>query len=177
MSDEKHETIKAFIARMGLKFTATRVPSRPDRDEETMTADEKRWDAEAFHFVISFTRGKENIGACYSMGKGHALKAIPRQCKAPRADEVLDALISDAESWDNARKVGASAPDVDTFAREMGYDDEGDVLLGRTRERIPLMARARRAQRTFDACKATHDGLVRLLGADGFEALRNCERL
>ncbi len=170
----KPETLAAFIPRMGMTFTATRVQARPDKQGELSDSDE-RWQREAFHFVVTFKRGPFELTTFYSMGKGHALKHDPRSCKPPKATEVLDSLLSDAESWDNARKIGASEPDIDTFASECGYDDSHEPC--EPGKRRSFIARYRECERAFNGCREVHDKLIKMLGADGYAALRDCERL
>jgi hypothetical protein len=163
----------------------TRIPERPDRGPRT--EDEKRWDAEAGHFLVTFQRRERAHGRVvaqmstyYSMGSGHRLKGTNPNANVfnpPSAHDVMDALLSDAESWDNARPIGASSPDVDTFARELGYDEDHSERFGAREERLSLMQRAERARRAFEACGKTFADLNAFFGADGFEALRRCERL
>jgi hypothetical protein len=187
--DKPQETIRAFIDRMGIKFTATRIPERPDKDDATSER-ERAWQRDAFHFLVSFRRGAESLTTYYSMGKGHAAKYDPTgktPARPVRADEVLDALLSDAESWDNARPVivgpdgsrTLGAPDVDTFASELGYDsDPGpyDPATGRHKPES-FVKRFRACERAFKACGETHAKLIKMLGAEGYAALRDCERL
>lgn len=175
------ETIANFLKRMGVIFKATPIDARPDRAYDALTEREREWERDAFHFLVSFKASNgETFATFYSMGKGNGRKGPDGRMGAPspKGPEVLDALLSDAESWDNARAPGDPAPDVDTFAREMGYDDESpewDHREGK-RDRPGLMARARRAQRAFDACECTYRALVRLFERDGFDSLRACER-
>lgn len=181
-TDKPQETIENFIKRHALIFTYSRIHARPDKGT-ALTDDDKRWQRDAFHFVVSFAASNgEAFSTFYSMGKGNGrqMRGAPHgtmEAPIPKGPEVLDALLSDAESWDNARKAGASSSDIDTFARDMGYDtDEPAGSYGSRRPRPSFIERYRECERTFNACGEAFAALSRLLG-DSFAALRDCERM
>jgi|SRR5271170_3478039 len=153
--ETERETIKTFIGRMRIKFTRERISSRPDRMDD-------EWDRSATHWRCVFKRAGKSLTVYYSQGSAHT--------EAPKAEDVLDCILSDAESWDNARGVGECSPNVDAFAREFGYDQVDPKGPG-------LMEQARKVERIFKECAKAFRDLSRLLGETGFAELRECERL
>ena len=128
-------TIHDLISRNGIKFWAVRTDSNTNMD-----ANMDHWRCR-----ISNAAGKR-IVVTFSMGIGH-------HGKAPKLEEVIDCLASDASGVENARGF-------EEWRGEYGYDTD-----------------SRKAEKTYKACQRVCDQLKRLVGEDYQALLFDTERL
>lgn len=147
----QENTLDQFIETHGISMTAVRIPSRPDL--ESGSAEDRKWNKEASHYMVTLYKGGNGTGkgpvtgsmtTFYSMGSAHK--------KAPKAGDVLDSLALDSNM------VNESFED---WCASCGYDSD-----------------SRRAFATYEACRKIAAQLKAMLGKEAFdELLYNTERL
>jgi hypothetical protein len=132
------KTIADFITEQHIGMAVERANNNPNMDDS----------ADMSHWLCRFNHpdGRQ-MRVHFSMGSGHA-------GKAPRADEVLDCLASDAAGVSNAQSF-------DDWCAEYGYDTDSP-----------------KAEKIYNACHEQAADLETFLGSDAFkELLWNTERL
>lgn len=140
----RRKTMREFCSRYGISATAEWADANP-----YMT--DKEWSRQASHYKVRLKRRdpqnrvRRSLTTYFSMGYAHT--------KEPTAIEVLDCLASDAGTTENN-------PDFESWARELGYDDD-----------------SRKAERTYRVVSSQTERLKRFLGDDRYqELLWNTER-
>lgn len=108
---------------------------------------QERWQLDSRDFSCRLTYQGRSMTVDYWMGRG-----IKHD---PTVTEVLDCLLSDASSFDNAR-------DFDDWASEFGYDTEDPAVL-------------KQAKKTYNAIRKQAERLKTLLG-DAYEEFISAER-
>lgn len=136
--DHPPKTYDEAAERFGIGFECARVDQRKDG----LNGD---WDAAARHFRCRIKCGRRAFGLYFSQGSAHTA--------APTPADVLNCLVSDAQSYDNAN-------DFEDWCSEYGYDTD-----------------SRKAERTWRAVKKQAEQLKRTVGDKAYEALKECERL
>lgn len=130
-------TIAEFVKANSIRLTAERWhenPSMPDSSNMD-------------HWKCLLIAGKSRMTVYFSMGYGH-------KGKAPKADDVLDCLASDASGIENARSF-------EDWCGDYGYDTD-----------------SRAAEKTFKTCEHQAKRLRTLLGDSAYTTLLwNTERL
>ncbi len=129
--------IREWCQEKRITATAERVDSNPTMEDG----------GDMDHWRVTLRRGKRRMVTHYSLGWGH-------NGRAPKAEEVLDCIASDAAGVENAR-------DFSDWCADYGYSDD-----------------SRKAERIFRACAAEARQLRRWLG-DGLydDLLWHVERL
>jgi hypothetical protein len=122
-----------FIQTIGISMTAEYADRNPNMDSSDMD-----------HWRCVFHKDRARMTTYFSMGRGHS-------GREPTADQVLECLVSDASSIDNARGF-------DDWCSEYGYDTD-----------------SRKAEKTYAACKRATDKLRAFLGGDAYETLMDLE--
>lgn len=125
--------ITQFIHTAGISMEATYADRNPNMDGPDMD-----------HWRCVFRKDRARMTTYFSMGMGH-------NGRKPTADQVLECLISDASSIDNARGF-------DDWCSDFGYDTD-----------------SRKAEKTYSACKRATDKLRAFLGADAYATLMDLE--
>lgn len=97
-------------------------------------------DFQGDHWKCVLKSAGSQMTVYFSMGYGH-------NGKAPKADDILDCLASDAATIENSR-------DFEDWAAELGYGDD-----------------SRKAERTFHVCEKQAAKLKRFLGEPAYERL------
>jgi hypothetical protein len=125
--------ISEFIDKHNLKLTKVEYrDSNPNFDDSDMD-----------HWTVTLKHGRKQMSLPFSKGTGH-------HGREPELDEVLDCLISDANSvrWEN----------FEGFAANMGYDSD-----------------SRKAEKIYKACERSAKRLEKFLGDAYEEALDDVE--
>lgn len=129
-------TLADFINAHHITADAQHADSNPNMDgSENMD-----------HWRVTLRRPGRKMTVYFSMGRGH-------NGKAPKADDVLDCLASDAAGVENAQSF-------EDWASEYGYD-----------------ADSRKAHRTYTICKRQAERLRKFVGDEYQALLFETERL
>jgi hypothetical protein len=132
MGDIMEKTLKELINEKGLKMTCTYGAKE--------NADFKNSDG----WTVTIYNDKKRYTFAFYMGYGH-------NGKEPDIENVMDCILSDASSYENAR-------DFEDFANEFGYDTD-----------------SRKAEKIYKACGKEAERLKKLLGED-YETFIYAER-
>lgn len=125
------------VRRDGIRLTATHLGRHVDADG---------WRHDQWRCTLSSAYWDGRFTTTYRMGVGH-------DGKKPKAEEVLDALVSDASLVENAEGF-------DDFCRDLGYDID-----------------SRKAEQSYIACTTQTENLKNWLGARYNAYLWHTERL
>ena len=87
--------------------TAVRIPQRPDR--HNLTKEEKKWDAESRHWLVTLTHKLSGRFMSLFFSQGSAYK------NPPTAEDVLDSLAMDASDPED---------NFEEWASNLGYDPD-----------------------------------------------------
>jgi hypothetical protein len=101
MTTAKQLTISEAVTKYGIKFSCTRIASRPDGGGN--------WDTAARHYRCRIGHGRRSFGLYFSQGSAHVVD--------PTAKDVLSCLVADAQDYENASSF-------EDWADEYGYDTD-----------------------------------------------------
>jgi hypothetical protein len=133
MTPDTLVTLEQRIRDLGLSMTVEPTDSNPNMD------DDPKWHAQASHWKCTLRAGKRRMTITFSQGSGiHG---------EPTIDSVLDCLISDASSIDDAKTF-------ESWAGEMGWDTD-----------------SRKAEKTFKIITRQAAKLRNLVGTESYNLL------
>lgn len=128
---------RTFVDKHRIRMDVEQTDSNPSMDDDPKHPMD--------HWRCTLRMGSRRMTVVFSMGMGH-------RGKEPDAASVLDCLLSDSSSVDNARGF-------EDWCRDFGYDTD-----------------SRRAERTYKACERQAEKLRKFLG-DLYEDAQRCDRL
>lgn len=124
------KAIQQLIERAGITLTAKQTARNPHMDESR----------DMDHWRCVLRRGKKTMVVYFSKGYGY-------KGAAPKVDEVLDCLASDAAGFENAQSF-------EDWCSEYGYDTD-----------------SRKAERAYKAVERQASRLAKVLSVEDYDAL------
>lgn len=133
---EWENKIKSIVPNVKLEYTS--IPKRLDKTND-------KWDASAFHYLVTMQRDAKEISFCYSKGSAHCYEmgTVTKPIE-PMLSEVLYSLILDC-----------TEESFDYFCSEFGYDNDSI-----------------KAYKTYESCLENTKKLKTLFTYSEIEALK-----